>query len=94
MLRETPPLIKDKLCQVLCWGSTCVIPLNSLGRCCPIPALQIRKMRLREVKDLARGHTASERVLPRGLISIPRATYVFYRQCSRLSPGGAEWFLL
>lgn len=84
MLKEAPPLIKGKLRQVRCWGSTCVIPLNSLGRCCSIPALQIRKMRLREVEDLAQGHTASEPVLPRGLISIPGATTVFCRQFSFL----------
>lgn len=69
-----------------------MIPLKSLGDAV-LPGLQMRKMRLREVKDLTQGHTASGHVLQRGLISIPRATAAFCSPfCSPRPPVGGNAF--
>ena len=50
----------------------CVSPLNSLGRGCSSPILQMRELRLREVKYLVQGHITNEYMLQRNLISIPQ----------------------
>lgn len=50
----------------------CVSPLNSLGRGCSSPVLQMREPRLRELKCLVQGHITNEYMLQRNLISIPQ----------------------
>lgn len=63
-----------------------IVPLNSPGRCCFTPSLQMREMRLREGKYFAQGHTASEYVPQGGLLSIPRMTTVFVGSFLSLVP--------